>query len=55
MVLRDNYKYYLLGAYLDFLSEYLDQAVLRPLIAGEELADVVTELGNSWWRSPPTT
>ena len=46
MVLRDT-NIILSGADPDFLSEDPDQAVLQLLSAGQELADLVTKLGNS--------
>jgi cytochrome P450 len=51
MVLRDT-NIILSGADPDFLSEDPDEAVLQLLTAGQELADLVTELGNSRLASP---
>jgi cytochrome P450 len=51
MVLRDT-NIILSGADPDFLSEDPDEAVLQLLTAGQELADLVTELGNSRLERP---
>ncbi len=51
MVLRDT-NIILSGADPDFLSEDPDEAVLQLLTAGQELADLVTELGNSRLEQP---
>ena len=51
MVLRDT-NIILSGADPDFLSEDPDEAVLQLLTAGQELADLVTELGNSRLDQP---
>ena len=51
MVLRDT-NIILSGADPDFLSEDPDEAVLQLLTAGQELADLVTELGNTRLASP---
>jgi methyl-branched lipid omega-hydroxylase len=51
MVLRDT-NIILSGADPDFLSEDPDEAVLQLLTAGQELADLVTELGNTRLDKP---
>jgi methyl-branched lipid omega-hydroxylase len=51
MVLRDT-NIILSGADPDFLSEDPDEAVLQLLTAGQELADLVTELGNTRLGKP---
>ena len=51
MVLRDT-NIILSGADPDFLSEDPDEAVLQLLTAGQELADLVTELGRSRLEKP---
>ncbi len=51
MVLRDT-NIILSGADPDFLSEDPDEAVLQLLTAGQELADLVTELGHTRLASP---
>jgi methyl-branched lipid omega-hydroxylase len=51
MVLRDT-NIILSGADPDFLSEDMDEAVLQLLTAGQELADLVTELGHSRLDKP---
>jgi len=51
MVLRDT-NIILSGADPDFLSEDMDEAVLQLLTAGQELADLVTELGHTRLGQP---
>jgi methyl-branched lipid omega-hydroxylase len=51
MVLRDT-NIILSGADPDFLSEDMDEAVLQLLNAGQELADLVTELGHTRLENP---
>jgi len=51
MVLRDT-NIILSGADPDFLSEDMDEAVLQLLTAGQELADLVTELGHTRLDKP---